>query len=272
MHLEIQNILRTSFGSLYDRVVVRRVTRGSKQYTVNITGINCRYCQNIGREHASNNIYFVISKDGVVQRCYDTGSKTAEMRHGLCKEYSSGTIPLSASAASVLWPEANDTLSVFVESTEGIGLKSFAMQALLRSGEYLATLIHNTSWTATLGLQSSKAKRGLKDFVPQDPRDLGARGIEAYKDLGLSWADSLMQLAGPCHEEHHEQAVFQKTIAELERALVDAFDTLVVLAATSNEPETFTCAFMDDFCLSEVQESDDDILIIEFDDVHEVVV
>jgi hypothetical protein len=259
LHLEMQKIVRESFGQLYSGVVVKRATKGSKQYTINVTGQNCRYCQNIGREHVSNNIFFVITKDGISQRCFDTGSLTPEMRHGICKDYVSGCVPLSASAQNRLWPETTDALSVFAENIDISGMRSFAMQALLRSGEFLMTSLHGSSWTATLGLQSS-SRKGLKDFMPLDPRDLGSRGIGAYKDLGFAWADQLLELKG--HADYYSdesEHTDHRTIAELEKALMNAFDTIVVLASTSKNPELFeTCVSMDDFCGRPTVSTEDD--------------
>lgn len=268
LHLEMQKIVRESFGHLYSGVVVKRATKGAKQYTINVTGQNCRYCQNIGREHVSNNIFFVITKDGISQRCFDTGSLSAEMRHGLCKDYISGSVPLSAGHQARLWPETTEALSVFAETIDISGMRSFAMQALLRSGEFLMTSLHGSSWTATLGLQSS-SKKGLKDFMPLDPRDLGSRGIGAYKDLGFAWADKLLELKGHDLKDlsgSDTTTVDHRTIAELEKALMDAFDTIVVLASMSNKPEDYSgCESMDDFCSFQAYESgeqsDDDIIV-----------
>jgi hypothetical protein len=272
LHLDMQKIVRESFGHLYSGVVVKRATKGAKQYTINVTGQNCRYCQNIGREHVSNNIFFVITKDGISQRCFDTGSLSAEMRHGLCKDYISGSVPLSAGHQARLWPETTEALSVFAETIDISGMRSFAMQALLRSGEFLMTSLHGSSWTATLGLQSS-SKKGLKDFMPLDPRDLGSRGIGAYKDLGFAWADKLLELKGHDLKDlsgSDTTTVDHRTIAELEKALMDAFDTIVVLASMSNKPEDYSgCESMDDFCSFQAYESDeqsDDDIIVCTDD------
>ena len=244
LHLELQSCVRQSFGTLYAHAVVKRVSKGAKQYTVNVTGENCRYCQNIGREHASNNIYFVVTRDGIVQRCYDTGTLTEEMKHGLCSAYRSGTMALSPHTANVLWPQAAETISAF---TSDANTTSFAMRALLNAGEYLSTHLFGTSWTATLGLLKSKAK-GLKDFMPLDPRDLGTRGIEAYRDLGLSWADALCGEA-PTAEEDSDDEPKKRSIADLEKALLDAFDTIVLLAASVSEPDVFEDnVYMDDYC------------------------
>ena len=266
LHLELQTAVREAFGLLYSKIIVRRVTKGSKQYTINITGTNCRYCQNIGREHNNQNIYFVVTKDGIVQRCYDTGALSAEMRYGLCSDYCSSTIALSPNLSASLWPETVDAISVFATESSGSKLGSFAMRSLLNAGEYLSTRLFGSSWTSTLGLQSSKCRKGLKDFVPQDPRDLGSKGISAYKDLGLAWADALLELkfgaqTKSLERNANEPFKFSKSILELQNALMETFTTIVLCASSANCPEDYAwCSRMDDFlsnaCIEEKQVDD----------------
>jgi hypothetical protein len=259
-HAELQTIIREAFGSHYAQVVVNKVFKGSKRYKVNVSGPNSHYCQNIGREHRSNRIYFEITVDGIVQRCLDNGDLTPEMKHGRCQEYASSRIVLSARSLAILWPDTNDAISVF-NSTEHTAEQSifqtFSMQTLLNAGEYLATALYGTSWTSTLNLRSnaSKSKKGLQDYIPIDPRDLGSRGIAAYKDLGLSWADSLIKLVASRNNLHDSEDEERRQsrgpivpIARLEKELYEVFQTVVALAASATDPHIFD-AFesLDDF-------------------------
>lgn len=260
VHLELQKIIRESFGNLYAAIVVRSVSKGKSQYTVKVSGQNNRYCQNIGREHTSNNIYFVVSRDGIAQRCYDDGGLSAEMRHGLCKNYASSTIPLGVAASAVLWPETRETLSI-IQSVAASTPSKIKMRALLNVGEYLSTSLYGASWTATLGL-TSKGK-GLREFVPQDPRDLGTRGIASYKDLNLDWADALLALKKSGQADEGPRVVVEtKKLADLYRNLFDAFDTIVMVAATFQDPDSYTAHTMDDFLGPSVESdyaSDEDV-------------
>jgi len=263
LHFEVQACIRESFGPLYAQVQVRKISKGPKQYTVQVRGINSQYCQNIGRQHQSNNIYFVISRDGIVQRCFDNGELTNEMKHGLCSTYSSSCIAVSVAVNKLLWPEHNDTITVFASEKSTSLMGSFAMRALLNAGEYLSLKLFNTSWTSTLGLQSSKTRKGLKDFIRQDSRDLGTKGIEAYKDLGMSWADALIDsklkdIGTPT--EHQRNYAFRTSIADLEKEVLEHFLTIVVCASTNTDPETnfAMCSSMDHFLGSEMLIAHDD--------------
>jgi hypothetical protein len=239
INLELQRVIREAFGPLYARVVVRKSTRAAKglHYTVSVTGSNCRFCQNINREHNSNNIYFLVSKDGIFQRCFDDGPRTPEMQFSSCKDYSGGGIPLSSDAIAILWPQETFT---FTETAS-----TFEMKALLNTAEYLCNTLYGASWTSTLGFKSKRSGK-LKEFLPQDPRDLGSRGLEAYKDLGLAWADALISLKAP-KEEDRKDATVHKSIAHYENALFNAFDTIVLLAAADPDPDKFEAfEFLDD--------------------------
>jgi len=239
INLELQRIIRESFGSLYSRVVVRKSTKAAKglHYTVSVTGSNCRFCQNINREHNSNNIYFLVSKDGVFQRCFDDGPRTSEMQFSSCKDYSGGGIPLSSDAISILWPQETFTFSE--------PASSFEIKALLNTAEYLCNTLYGASWTSTLGYKSKRSGK-LKDFLPQDPRDLGSRGLEAYRDLGLAWADALISLKTP-KEEDRKDIPIQKPISYYEGQVFNTFDTLVLLAAAEPDPLKFEeYEFLDD--------------------------
>ena len=55
-----------------------------------------RYCQNIGRNHNSEHIYFLLSKDGMVQKCFCRCNTMDGRKDGYCKDYSSNKIPCSA--------------------------------------------------------------------------------------------------------------------------------------------------------------------------------
>ena len=53
---------------------------------------SARYCFNLGRAHRSNNVYFVVTKEGkVAQRCYCRRSENHphETQFGLCKDFTS---------------------------------------------------------------------------------------------------------------------------------------------------------------------------------------
>lgn len=250
----IQTAIREGFGGLYASVVVRNATLGSrgKVYRVNVTGTNCRYCQNIGREHSSNNIYFLVSKEGIRQRCYDNGPKTAEMKFAACKDYASGLVPISASAMAYLWPETAEAHSVMTGARrqDPVGLVDALTEApdprgsaeyrrLMNGIEFLCKSLYDSSFAASAGLQILGGREGPKVYMPQNGRNLGSRGLDGYLDLGLSWAEALEKHCMSGQDDQDETEASDKARAKhnrpsfkaLKHELLTALDTIVAVAA-----------------------------------------
>jgi hypothetical protein len=260
INFALQNAIRSAFGQLYNSIVVRKVTKASqgRHFTILITGQNCRYCQNIGREHGSNNIFFVASKEfGLVQKCFDSGEKTAEMQYGVCREYSSASMILPPQAIAVLWPETSAPTFDDPESNEEKPSESFLLKALINNIDYHCRELYPDcpSWPSVARLR--RTGRGVtSDFLIQDPRDLGTRGAAAYKHLGMQWSACLLDLIASKHPTVDDQPKeMQKSIRHYEKAVLEAFSTIVTLASTAHDPTIFeSCLFMDDFLLPHYEE------------------
>lgn len=61
-----------------------------------------RYCLNLGRCHNSNNVFFVLTPDGICQHCFCRCETTEGRRHGLCKNF-----------RSEVWPVPREALEAF---------------------------------------------------------------------------------------------------------------------------------------------------------------
>lgn len=90
-----------------------------------------RYCLNLGRAHRSNNVYFVLTRRGISQRCYCRCETTDGRKYGLCKDFVSETwaVPgrvidtffqdtTAAAAAAAAEPGASAALFVDDEGAE----------------------------------------------------------------------------------------------------------------------------------------------------------
>ena len=66
-----------------------------------------KYCQNLGRNHNSEHIYFLLSKDGLVQKCFCRCNTMDGRKDGYCKDYSSNKIPCSAHLNKILGFKSN---------------------------------------------------------------------------------------------------------------------------------------------------------------------
>jgi len=253
IYIALQECIRSSFGQLYNGVVVRKVTKASqgRHFTILITGQNCRYCQNIGREHNSQNIYFVASKEfGLVQRCFDSGEKTAEMQYGLCREYSSASMVVSPSVSALLWPETVTFNEPDLGPSDGKPNESFLLKALINNIDFHCKELYpeSPSWPSVARLRRTGRGRST-DFVVQGSKDLGTRGPVAYKNIGMQWSQSLLDLiASKCQTVDDQPKEVTKSIRHFEKMVFEAFTTIVTLASAADDPSAFDkCTSMDDF-------------------------
>lgn len=208
----VQTTLANHCGELYKSLQVNKITTNAKSsfYKVTVTGQNCRYCQNISREHSSNRIYFIIEPEGVSQRCYDDADiATAEMKYGLCSTYKSGVMRLPHTIVSVLFPTNKILDSGPVETSEDNEeedtetvdptvklLRNPKLKSLLDAGDAISQdlfgVLYSTSFLAHAGknyirLQTALiGSRGkIEQMYSMDPSALGSRATRALKELGF---------------------------------------------------------------------------------------
>jgi hypothetical protein len=65
-----------------------------KSYRVCVRGIGAGYCMNLRNDHNSNNVYFVITKDGLRQKCFCRCDTLERRASGKCKDFVSKPFPL----------------------------------------------------------------------------------------------------------------------------------------------------------------------------------
>lgn len=53
-----------------------------------------RWCLNLDAEHRSSNVYFVLTRKGVHQRCYCRKDTTERRKYGMCQDFSSDVWPV----------------------------------------------------------------------------------------------------------------------------------------------------------------------------------
>lgn len=67
-----------------------------------------RYCFNLGRTHRTNNVYFVLTKQGITQRCYCRCETTEGRRQGLCKDFVSPCWQVPKDVLAAFFPDCAD--------------------------------------------------------------------------------------------------------------------------------------------------------------------
>ena len=107
-HETMQAFFRETQPAHYKDVVVDSVKRvKDREFIVHVTGTNCRFCQNVGRNHKSNRIYFLVTPKGVVQRCHDASDVLdSDMKYGLCRDYASNALAIPPALLGILFPDA----------------------------------------------------------------------------------------------------------------------------------------------------------------------
>lgn len=78
--------------------------RHRASFSLKVRGFGCRYCQNKQDEHTRQTVYFIISRDGISQRCYSR--KSIQRHFGLCEKYASPSTCLLPSLICQLYPDA----------------------------------------------------------------------------------------------------------------------------------------------------------------------
>ena len=165
----IQQFFATTCATLqpkYAEIIVTSVVKSAKSYIVNVSGQGCTYCQNVGRTHRSNRIYFVVVQEGVMQRCHDDADTiTPDMKYGLCKDFKSALMPLPSKIQSLLF---------FVESASILGEheKDRKLHSLLDAGNKLCRDLFNTDWTSSSRFAAShgekllQVEKSFRSFLP----------------------------------------------------------------------------------------------------------
>ena len=177
---------------LYGNIVVTTVkehgNRESKKYKVFVSGLNSRFCQNVNREHRSNHIWFIVSMDGVQQRCLDEADiRTADMRYGLCKEYTSSSWPLSPYQKSILFRSEDDTITTSViDSAIKHSKTANEVRYILALGDRLCKDLYSSNWSSTALLMNNNIiikQRG--EYYVTKGDYIGTNYVEAMKSLGF---------------------------------------------------------------------------------------
>lgn len=99
------------YGSLDVSSILFNLPEGPKKskprsYLVLVNGFGSSYCMNKGDSHNSNKIYFIITKDGIQQRCHCTCK--IDRKNGFCANFKSTNYELPFEVMKKLFPSKTD--------------------------------------------------------------------------------------------------------------------------------------------------------------------
>ncbi len=109
-----------------------------KWYVVDVVGDGSSFCMNVDRDHKSNRIYFLMTADGLYQKCFCRCDTLVGRRFGLCKNYSSRKFPITTQLKAAFFKD-----SVTLEgrtATRAAGLHTIATE--LRNNTLRRTTPH----------------------------------------------------------------------------------------------------------------------------------
>lgn len=86
-----------------------RLHKLMKDKTTYAVQTNSKYCENLGREHSSNHVWFLVKKDGTVcQKCFCTCETTKGRKYKMCKDFYGKRHILPNSVMHLLYPEKKE--------------------------------------------------------------------------------------------------------------------------------------------------------------------
>lgn len=141
---------------------------------------NSKYCENIGRNHGSNHVYFYISGDRIAQKCFCTCDTLDGRRNGYCKDFVGRTYQLNPSIVDKLYPEK-------VEMRKCIGLKQ-------------STTTNNT------GINPMDCKEDVEKFITKhiDKKHSNLKVIKIQKNRQnyiIGTTSTYCEIAGENHDD-----------------------------------------------------------------------
>ena len=84
---------------------VTKIFKYKTQYLVSTTS---RYCENLGREHGSNHIWFHVSGNFIAQKCFCRCETIRERNDGFCRDFTGKRYMLTPQLFKMLYPEGVD--------------------------------------------------------------------------------------------------------------------------------------------------------------------
>lgn len=108
---------------------VQKIYKDGKDYLIKT---NSKYCENLGREHNSNHVWFLITGDNrgnICQKCFCRCETTKDRKYGFCKNYSSRAHILTKFIQDTLYPEKVKELKekVYTHLKDKHGLNSICI-------------------------------------------------------------------------------------------------------------------------------------------------
>lgn len=85
-----------------------RIQKIMREKSVYVIQTDSKYCENIGKAHSSNHIWFKVHESGVIcQKCFCTCDTTRGRKNGFCKEFSGQEHTLPGKIVKLMYPDVS---------------------------------------------------------------------------------------------------------------------------------------------------------------------
>jgi len=108
-HSELEAHLETFIRQYMDGQSTARITKLFKHKNSYLVSTSSKYCENLEREHNSNHIWFYISGNNIMQKCFCDCDTNRGRRSGFCKDFSGRKHILSDKITRLLYPPLSET-------------------------------------------------------------------------------------------------------------------------------------------------------------------
>ena len=108
-NVELYSHLETFIHRYMDGQKNARVKRVFKNKNVYMVDTTSKYCENLGRTHSSNHVWFMISGDGTIkQKCFCRCETMEGRKYGFCKDFDGRSHYLNKTICDIMYPEGTN--------------------------------------------------------------------------------------------------------------------------------------------------------------------
>ena len=100
---------------------IKKIFKHRNTYRIETTS---RYCENLGRNHNSNHVWFMAEKGTICQKCFCRCETMEGRKHGFCKDFSGRSHYLPKGVCDILFTKGKDDPSVVSSSGAGTSSKT----------------------------------------------------------------------------------------------------------------------------------------------------
>jgi hypothetical protein len=101
----LETFIRQNLDGQGDARITKVFKKSETEYCVSTYS---RYCENIGREHGSNHIWFHVKEnEGICQKCFCKCETVEERKKGYCRDFAGRRHKLTSQLVKLMFPKKN---------------------------------------------------------------------------------------------------------------------------------------------------------------------